>query len=202
MIVLKLQPSALGALLHALLRAVEVDAAVGRADALQDRVEVAVVVRAVDALEPVLARPLLAHPRRGAQAVGPVDRRAAAERRAGLQRDVAVGRRRRAAAPVHLLVGLQLELGEVRLVEVAGRLEHDDLQPLRGERRGDHAAARARADDADVGLERLVVARGLVQLRSPWAPQAAATAGPRSRTSPSSGSCRSAGRARRRRGTA
>src|SRR3954469_20324286 len=63
----------LAALLHALLRAVQVAELVGGADPRQHRVEVALVVRAVDSLEPVLARPLLTHPWVGAQAVGPVD---------------------------------------------------------------------------------------------------------------------------------
>src|SRR3982750_4125144 len=57
----------LAAALHHLLGAVQVRQRVGRTDALEHRVEVALVLRAVDALEAELTRPLLAHPRIGAQ---------------------------------------------------------------------------------------------------------------------------------------
>ena len=53
-IVSKLPAEPLGALLHPLLRPVQVAASVVGADALEHRVEMAVVVRPVDALEPVL----------------------------------------------------------------------------------------------------------------------------------------------------
>ncbi len=103
--------------------------------------------------EAVLARPLLADPGLGAQRVRPVDDGAAAEARAGLKRDVHVRRRHGSPAPVEVLIGPQLELVEVGLVEVAAELEDHDLHPAGGELRGDHAAARARADDHRVGLE-------------------------------------------------
>ena len=133
----------LAALLHPLVRLIQVAGGVGRADALEDGVEVTVVLVGVDALEPVLARPLLAHPRIRAQAVRPVDHGAAAERGARLQRHVAVRGRSRTAAPVHLLVRLQLELGEVGFVEVAGRLQHHHLEALPCERARDHSPARS-----------------------------------------------------------
>src|SRR5205823_354923 len=73
----------LAALLHLLLRPVQVARLVAGADASEDGVQMGVISRAVDALEAEVARPLLAHPRIGAQAVRPVDRRAAAEAGAG-----------------------------------------------------------------------------------------------------------------------
>ena len=86
-------PELVRALLHALVRAVQVRAAVVDRQALEDRVEVAVEVGPVDALEAVLARPLLPHPRPGAKAVGPVDDGPAAEARARVDGHVEVGRR-------------------------------------------------------------------------------------------------------------
>ena len=151
-----------GALLHLLRRPVEVRAVGVGADAVHHRVEVTVVLGRVEPGEPVRG-PLLADPVGRAQAVGPVDRRAAAQRGAGLQRDVQVRRRRRAATPVSLLVGGQLELEEVRLVLVGTGLEDDD--PLAGlrQRAGDDAAAGTRADDHHVGLDRLGLAGRLVR---------------------------------------
>src|SRR5439155_21221553 len=128
----------------------EVRAGVVDAEAREDRVEVAVEVGAVETLEAELARPLLAHPRLRLQRVRPVDDRAAAQRGAGEQRDVEVAGRRRAAAPVEVREGLELELREVRLIVVAARLEDEDLQARPGERGGDDAAARAGADDDGV----------------------------------------------------
>src|SRR5204862_118977 len=72
----------LGALLHPLRGAVVVAAVLVGADPLEHRVHVAVELRAFDALETELALPLLAHPGPGAQAVGPVDGRAAADGKA------------------------------------------------------------------------------------------------------------------------
>ena len=153
-------PEPVRAFLHPLVRAVEVRAAVVDVQALEDRVEVAVEVRAVHPFEAVLGGPLLPHPRAGAQAVGPVDDRPAAEARPGVDRHVEVGRRLRPAPPVHVLVGGQLELVEVGLVEVPGRLHHADLQTGLGQRAGDHPATRSGADDAHVGLQlQLVVLR-------------------------------------------
>ena len=60
------------------------------------------------------------------------------------------------APPEHLLVGRQLELGEVGLVVVAGGLEHDDVEAALRQHGRDDGAAGARADDADVGLEGLL----------------------------------------------
>ena len=149
----KRPPEPLRALLHPLLRLVELRAAVGHRDAPPDRVEVAVELRSGQALEPELALPLLPHPWTGAQAVRPVDRRAAPERGPGLQRDVEVGRLLWPAAPVHVLEGPQLEHVEVGLVEVPAALEHDHLQSALRERSGDHASTRSGSDDADVGLQ-------------------------------------------------
>ncbi len=78
--------------------------------------------------QPVLARPLLANPGPGAQAVRPVDGGAAAERGPGLERHVQVGGGLRAAAPVHVLVGPQLVAVELRLVVVARRLQHHHVR--------------------------------------------------------------------------
>ena len=119
-------------------------------------------------------RPLLAHRGGRAQAVGPVDRRPAAQRGRGEQVDVEVGGRRRAAAPEQLLERGQLEAAEVGLVVVAARLEHDDVVPGLGQHAGDQTAAGAGADDAHVALdvarrgerrERFIPARG--HLRRP-----------------------------------
>ena len=60
-------PELVRAFLHALVRAVQVRAAVVDRQALEDRVEVAVEVGTVHALEAVLARPLLPHPRAGCE---------------------------------------------------------------------------------------------------------------------------------------
>ena len=139
-------------LLHQPLGAVEVRAAVVDRQPLPDRVEVAVEVGAVEALEPVLACPLLAHPGLGAQAVGPVDRGAAAVGGARVEGHVHVGRGVGAAAPVEVLVGPQLVAGELRLVVEPARLEHDHLLARLGQRRRDHAAAGARAHHHRVGL--------------------------------------------------
>jgi hypothetical protein len=82
-----------------------------------------------------------------------------AQAEARLERDVEIARGRRPAAPVRVHVGRDLELREVRVVEVAARLEHDDLQAALGQLAGHHAATGARADDAHVGLEHGVVVR-------------------------------------------
>ena len=126
----------------------------------------AVVLGPVDALEAVLVGPLLAHPVGGAQAVHPVDRRAAAQPRAGLQGDVVVGGREGAAAQVEVLVAPELEHRHLGLVEVGAGLEHDDLHAALGQRAGDHAAAGARADHHGVGLEGQLVAVGDDRARS------------------------------------
>ena len=72
-------------------------------------------------------RPLGADPVGRAQADHRVDHRAAAERRAGEQADRAALGEEEPAAQVQLLRADGLELPEVRLVAVAGALEHDDL---------------------------------------------------------------------------
>ena len=64
------------------------------------------------------------------------------------------------AAPVHVLVGPQLVLVEVGLVEVAARLQHQHLEARRRERGGDHAAAGPRAHHHRVGLQSCLVALG------------------------------------------
>ncbi len=150
----------LGAAPHRLLGSVQVRAAVVDREPLPDGVEMAVEVGRVEPLEAMLAGPLLSHPGLGPQAVGPVDRRPAAEARAGIERDVHVRGGVGAAAPVEVLVGPELVLVEVRLVEEAAHVEHDHPLAGLGERRGDHAAARARAHDHGV---RLVA--GLLALR-------------------------------------
>src|SRR5581483_7928522 len=93
-----------GPLAQAEVGAVELRAGVGDADPGRDLVQVAVVLGPVEALESELARPLLAHPRERAQAVLPVDQRAAPERGAGLERDLALHGGERAAAQVEVLV--------------------------------------------------------------------------------------------------
>ena len=148
----------LGPASHRLLRAVQIRAAVVDRQALPDRVEVAIEVGAVEALEAELAGPLLTHPRLGAQAIGPVDGRAAAVGGSGVQGHVHVGRGVGAAAPVQVLVGPELVLVEVGLLEQAAGLEHQHLQPGAGQCRRDHAAAGARAHHHGVGLVDRVLA--------------------------------------------
>jgi hypothetical protein len=79
----KVPAEALACLAQALVRAVQVAAVGVRLEALEDRVEVRVEVGAVDAGEPVPPGPLPTHPVVRAQAVGPVDDRAAADRASG-----------------------------------------------------------------------------------------------------------------------
>ena len=136
------------------MRPVQLRARVGDADPLHHLVEVAVVVRTVEPLEPVLAGPLLAHPGERPQAVLPVDDRSATQGGTGLDRDLALRGRHRAAAQVEVLIAPDLELVEIGLVEVAPQLQYADLLAEPGEGPGDHATAGARANDADVGLER------------------------------------------------
>ena len=152
------QPRASAPRSHRLLRAVEIRAAVVDRQALPDRVEVAIEVGAVQALEAELAGPLLTHPRLGAQAIGPVDGRAAAVGGSGVQGHVHVGRGVGAAAPVEVLVGPELVLVEVGLLEQTAGLEHQHLQPGAGQCRRDHAAAGARAHHHGVGLVGRVLA--------------------------------------------
>src|SRR5438552_1114279 len=127
---------------------IQVGARVVDAESRPQLVEVAVVVLAVEPVEAELARPLLAHPGRGPQAVLPVDQRASAEGRPGLDRHLAIGGRERPSAQVEVLIAPRLELVEVGLVEVAAGLDHADPLALSGQRSGDDSAAGARADDA------------------------------------------------------
>ena len=167
----------LAGLLHALVRAVEVRALVVDPEPPPHRVEVGVVVGSGHALEPELALPLLAHVVTGADAVRPVDRRAAAEVGPRHQRQRAVPRWHQPAAQEQVLVGPELELVEVALVVVAAHLEHDDVLALTRERPRDHAAAGARPDHAHVGVEHHLVRRGRTR-RWAWARRAAPTPGP------------------------
>ena len=89
-----------------------------------------------------------------ADAVHVVDDRAAAERRAGEDRDRAVLGGGEATAEVELEHPGQLELLEVGLVAVLAHLEHDDRAPGPLELGREHAAAGPGADDAHVGLQR------------------------------------------------
>ena len=148
----------------------------------------AVVLGAVEALEAEVACPLLAHPGMGAQAVGPVDDRPAAERRARLDRDLPVGGRERARVAGRGAGSAgQLELVEVRLVVVAAHLEHADLLARRGQLAGDHAAAGAGADHADVGLDHLLGGGRAADPKRLRDCRAEPSAGPGSRSRPSSG---------------
>ena len=151
-------PERLGTVAQAPVGAVVIRAVDGHADPRADRVEVAVELRPGQSLQPMVALPFLAHPVIGAQAVAPVDRRAAAKVGAGHERDLALGGLRDAARAVEVLVGPELELVEVRLVVVAAGLQDDDLLAGGRELAGDHAAARARADDDGVGGQRQRVA--------------------------------------------
>src|SRR6186713_1752424 len=99
----------------------------------------AIVLGAIEALEPVLARPLLAYPGEGTQAVLPVDHRPAAQRGAGLDRHLALRGRHRPAPQVEVLVGPGLELVEVGLIEVAAELHHAHLLASLGEGPGYHS---------------------------------------------------------------
>ena len=147
----------LGALGHPLVRAVEVRALGVRAHPGEDGLEVAVELLGVDVGQPVLGRPLAAHLGAGLHAVVPVDRRAAAEGRAGEQADVAVGAHGQPVAVHHRRARLDLELAVVALAGRAAGLQDDDLPALQRQDARDGAAARAGADDDDVGLQDLAV---------------------------------------------
>ena len=90
----------------------------------------------------------------GPQAVGPVEDGAAPERRAGLDRDLALGGRERSAVEEDVLVGPELEPVELGLVVVAAHLEHADLLARGRELAGDHPSPRPGADDDGVGGQR------------------------------------------------
>ena len=142
------------AIAHLLVRAVEVRAVAVDAEALEDGVEVRVVVRRRDILEPEFLGPVVAYPFRRAQAVGPVDRGATAQSGGGEHIDVAVGGGAGPATPEQLLVGEHLVAHEVGLVARLAGFEHDDIEPGLGQDTGDQTTARAGAHDADVGLAR------------------------------------------------
>ena len=110
--------------------------------------------RVVEPLEPV-RRPLGQDRARRADAVHVVDDRAAAERRAGEDRDRARLGGGQAAAVVELEVAGQLELLEVGLVAVArpSRARARTCPPSRTRRRS-RAPPGARADHAHVGRQR------------------------------------------------
>ncbi len=114
--------------------------------------------RPVEILHAVLPCPLAAQERRRLHAVLPVDRRPAAESRAGQHRHVAVGGLGRPTAVEEVLVRPQLELVEVGLVVVAARLQHDDALARLRQGAGDCPTAGAGADDDDIGVERDLVA--------------------------------------------
>ena len=136
---------------HPQVRTVEVRAVAVDAQPLPDRVDVRVVVRRRDILEPEFLGPVVAHPFRRTQAVGPVDRRAAAQRGGGEHADVHVGGGVDPAAPEQLLVGEHLVAHEVGLVARLAGFEHDDIEPGLGQDTGDQTTAGAGAHDADVG---------------------------------------------------
>ena len=150
-------PERPGGFFEALMWTVEVATAIVGPDALEHALLLLLEGIAREPREAVLALPLFAHPAGRAHAVLPVDCGAAAQRGARDQRHRTVRRRVVAAAPVQVLVGPQLELVEVALAVVAACLEHDHIEAALAELAGDHAAARARADDADVGRERQLV---------------------------------------------
>ena len=104
-----------------------------------------------------LGRPLGAHVVGDRAGDHRVDDGPAAERGSGEQAHRAVVRPHEPAAEVHR-GALRLELAEVRLVAVPARLEHEDRPARLREARGDDGAARAGADDADVGGQDRVVA--------------------------------------------
>ena len=114
----------LAGLPQALVRAAQVAALVVYLEPLEDGVEMAVEVLLGEIGEAVLARPLLANPFVGAQAVRPVDDGAAADARAGNDRDLALGRRKGAAVEIEALVGRELLAVEVGVVVVGTRLQH------------------------------------------------------------------------------
>ena len=94
----------LGAGAHPQVRTVHVDTLVVNAQALPHRIDVLVELSCRDVLEPEFLGPVVAYPFRRAQAVGPVDGRAAAQSRGSQQRDVHVGGGVDAPAPEQLLV--------------------------------------------------------------------------------------------------
>ena len=152
---------------HPQVRTVEVRAVAVDAEALPDRVDVRVVVRRRDVLEPEFLGPVVAHPFRRTQTVGPVDRRAAAQRGGGEHADIHVCGGVDPAAPEQLLVGEHLVAHEVGLVARLAGFEHDDIEPGLGQDTGDQTTARAGAHDADVGRARGLGGReGRQRLRS------------------------------------
>ena len=118
-----------------------------------DGLEVGAEVLDAEAFDPVHALPVLQDALGGAEAGGPVDRRAPADAAALEHADRLVGGRAAAAALVEHRVGVGLDEVEVGLGEGAALLEHHDPRALGGEPGRQHGAARAGADDADVAVD-------------------------------------------------
>src|SRR5687767_6932768 len=90
------------ALLHALMRTVQIAATIVGRKPHQHGIEMAIEGVAIEAGQAVLMRPLLAHPLRRAYAILPVDLRSAAERRTSSQLHAALDGRVVAATPVEV----------------------------------------------------------------------------------------------------
>ena len=97
--------------------------------------------------------PLREHVVRRAEGGRVVDDGAAAQARAGDQRDALVVRRGRAAAAVEPAQAGPLRTVEVAFGPVAAGLEHDHVEAGLGEHGGRDAASCPGADDADVAVE-------------------------------------------------
>ena len=170
------------------------------ADALPDRVEALVELGARHRTHAVLAGPLLAHAVRGAERVGVVHERGAAQALRGQQAHAAVGARHAAAVEVEPVEARQLGAVEVLLGEVAARLHHQHVEARLREHGRGGTAARARAHHHHVAVERGGAAQ-LAAARSPAAEvRRAARAGPDSRWRPRPGCgrrCRRPCRSRR-----
>ena len=101
--------------------------------------------------------PVLAHVVGRPEAPGVVHDGAAAEARAGEQADALVAGGDPAAAEVQVRVAGELGPVEVLLGEVSARLDHDNVEPGRGEHTRGGAAAGAGADHDDIALELCVL---------------------------------------------
>ena len=125
------------------------------AEPVADRVEARSELRGREAQPFPLLQHLVGSAKRGRV----VDDRATAETGTCDQADALVVGRRGAAAAVEAAQADPLGAVEVPFRPVAARLEHDHVQSGRGEHCGRDTAAGARADDADVALERELAVR-------------------------------------------